>query len=81
MLDREDVLQMSRSRLSCVQLGLMVFRRSVFESRKKTRSILRTKARPPLRDILQVRPALLATTHLWPPTSGLLSYSSSSPPS
>ena len=33
----------------------MVFRRSVFESRKKTRSILRTKAKPPLRDTLQVR--------------------------
>ena len=40
----------------------MVFRRSVFESRKKTRSILRTKARPPLRDILQVRLAVLLTT-------------------
>ena len=61
----------------------MVFRRSVFESRKKTRSILRTKAKPPLRDTLQVRlhPPQHRTIgripmdlypHPTPPTSGQL---------
>jgi hypothetical protein len=37
---------------AAVKLGMIVFRRTVFESRKKTRSILRNKARPPLKDIL-----------------------------
>ena len=39
-------------REAAIKLGLMVFRRTVFESRKKTKSILRTKAKPPLKDIL-----------------------------
>lgn len=38
----------------CVQLGVMVFKRSVLESRTKNKSILRTKSKPTVKDSIQV---------------------------
>ena len=40
-------------REASVKLGVMVFRYSVVESRKKTKSIFRPKVRPTIRDLLQ----------------------------
>ena len=37
-----------------VKLGVMVFKRSVLESRKKTKSVFRPKIRPTIRDLLQL---------------------------
>ena len=38
----------------CLQLGVMVFKRSVLESRTKNKSILRTKSKPTVKDSIQV---------------------------
>ena len=38
-----------------VQLGVMVFKRSVLESRTKNKSILRTKSKPTIKDSIQVQ--------------------------
>ena len=38
----------------CIQLGVMVFKRSVLESRTKNKSILRTKSKPTVKDSIQV---------------------------
>lgn len=37
-----------------MQLGVMVFKRSVVESRTKNKSILRTKSKPTVKDSIQV---------------------------
>ena len=37
-----------------IKMGVLVFRRSVLESRKKTKSVFRPKVRPTIRDLLQI---------------------------
>ena len=37
-----------------IKMGVMVFKRSALESRKKTKSIFRPKVRPTIRDLLQI---------------------------
>ncbi|MCG8624556.1 MAG: cilia- and flagella-associated protein 54, partial [Proteobacteria bacterium] len=44
-------------RQASIKMNVMVFKRSALESRKKTKSVLRPKVRPPIKELLQATPS------------------------